>query len=455
MTPTHPRPTPAADPAPAAQHPPAAATAPATEHPTATQTASGTQQPSAARIAPVVRRVAVVLAVALVLAGPAAPLLAGPAVAGACASAADFDGDGVDDVVAGDPFADGGRGAVYVISRDRAAPVAVPGLARGDGLGWSVRLARVDGDACSDLVIGAPYADVDGRADAGAVYVVHGGGGRPPERLTAPEPQQGAHFGWSLAARGGLVAVGAPYEDDGGRPDAGAVYVRRGTNRLTRIGQDSPGVPGNSEPGDQFGWSLAFGPGNGLVVGVPYENDDGAGRQAGSGVSDSGAAVFLDDVLASPLSGTKLDSPADARGDRYGYAVAYVEGRGYAVGAPGSGYVQLLDQGRRQVRRLSQEEGGRAFGFSLAASADGRLAIGAPYGGGVRVVSWADPGEERRLPGGDGLFGWSVAFSGNKLYVGQPDARPYGRVVVAARNAQDPVPVQPPAGVDFGAAVAG
>ncbi|MBF8190731.1 FG-GAP repeat protein [Nonomuraea sp. K274] len=382
-----------------------------------------------------------------------APLL--PATAAACAGVADFDGDGLDDVAVGDPFADDQKGAVHIVSGGKVVPVAVPGLVRGDGFGWSARLAKVDADACADLVVGAPYADVDGAEDAGAAYVIYGGGGgRPPERLTALQPQRFAHFGWSLAAKGDLVAVGAPYEDEAQLLDVGAIYVREGAGQLIRISQESDDVRGNSEVGDQFGWSMAFGPENALLVGVPYENDDGTGRQIEAGKIDSGSVVFIDDVLASELTSLKLDSPAKASGDRYGYAVAYADGAGYAVSSPGPGDVQLLGLDRKPTRTVRQP-GGQAFGFSMAASADGRLAIGAPYGGGVRVISWKDAAEDRTLATADGLFGWSVAFSGNKLFVGQPDARPYGRVAVAGRNAESLQPVQPPKGADFGVSVAG
>ncbi|MEV0312394.1 hypothetical protein [Nonomuraea fuscirosea] len=372
----------------------------------------------------------------------------------ACAGAADFDGDGVDDVAVGDPFGDDLKGAVHVLSAGKVTPVSVPGLSRGDGFGWSVRLAQVNGDTCADLVIGAPYADVDGVEDAGAAYVVYGGGAAPPQRLVPPQPQRFAHFGWALAGRGDLVAIGAPYEDEGDLLDVGAVYVRKGAGDLRRISQESVDVRGNSEVGDQFGYSLAFGAKNGLVVGVPYENDDGLGRQIEKGKIDSGCVVFIDDVMAERLTTLKLDSPTAESGDRYGYAVAYAEGAGYAVSSPGPGYVQLLDTARKPTRRVTQG-GKQAFGFSMATSTDGRLAIGAPYGGGVRVVSWKDVAEDRKLTTGDGLFGWSVTFSGNRLYVGQPDGGPFGKVAVAGRNAEKLQPLQPPEGADFGVSVSG
>ncbi|WP_113701978.1 FG-GAP and VCBS repeat-containing protein [Nonomuraea lactucae] len=376
------------------------------------------------------------------------------ATAAACAGPADFDGDGVEDVAVGDPFADDDKGAVHVVSGGKVVPVTVPGLAQGDGFGWSVRLAKVDGDACADLVVGAPFTDVRGSQDAGAVYVVYGGSSAPPKQLYAIEPQRDAHFGWSLAAKGSLVAIGAPYEDEAQRSDTGALYIREGDGPLRRISQDSTEVPGNGEVGDQFGWSLAMGAGNQLIVGVPYENDDGAGRQVGAGKIDSGSVVSIKDVLAPRLEGVKVDSPTAASGDRYGYALAYAEGAGLAVGAPGAGYVDLLDAKLASKRKV-QQGGKQAFGFSLAASPDGRLAIGAPYGGGVRLVSFRDSGEDRTLPSQGDLFGYAVAFSGNKIYVGRPDAAPYGQVAVAGRNADDLRPVQPPKGADFGMSLSG
>ncbi len=361
---------------------------------------------------------------------------AATATAAACAGASDFDGDGVDDVAVGDPFAEGQRGAVHVLSGGKVVPVTVPDLAEGDGFGWSVRLAKVDADACADLVVGAPYTDVDGRKDAGAAYVIYGGGAAAPQRIVAPDAQRGARLGWSLAARGDLVAIGAPYEDDGDVADAGAIYVRKGTGGLRRISQQSTDVRGNSEVGDQFGWSLAMGPGNGLVVGVPYENDDGVGQQVDAGKVDAGSVVVIEDVLAGELATVKLDSPTAASDDKYGYAVAWVDGVGLAVGVPGPGYVQIYDDELEPARRVRQS-GTEAFGFSLAASADGRLAIGAPYGGSVRIVTARDGKDVRRFAPAVGLFGYALAFSGNKLVMGQPDALPYGKVSVAARNSDE------------------
>ena len=447
------------------------------------------------------------------------PLLppASPSHTTECATEAsvDFDGDGVDDVVAGDPFAavDGlpGAGAVHVVSGRRTTMIGAPRPAGGDGFGWSVAVARLDDDACADLVVGAPYADVDGKTDAGAVYLLYGGAERDV-RVVAPDPQEGAHFGWSVAATpddGGVVAIGAPHEDDDGVRDAGAVYLLRADDpdTLTRISQESKGLIGNSETGDMFGWSLALGAMIGdadridLAVGAPHENSDGSGRQNEQGMADTGGCFVIRDPLASDGSyeGVKWEmsvvvaESADGEppaqrtpGDRFGYAVSYVEGH-LAVSAPLADVRGVADTGLVHVLRtdgremvpgvtLFREEDavpGDGFGFSVALGAvqgerEPRLAVGVPFArdgqGAVQLIRLSDPARSELLTA-PGLararrLGWSVAFSGNRLAAGVPDDGTGGGVGLLGRN-QDTFTIVTPktpanaTAADTGASVAG
>ncbi|MEU0483911.1 FG-GAP-like repeat-containing protein [Streptosporangium sp. NPDC006013] len=423
--------------------------------------------------------------------------------------ASDFDGDGVDDIAVGDPFADpgglAGAGAVHVLfgRGEGGKAVTVAETEAGDGFGWSVRLARIDGDGCADLLIGAPYADVAGYRDAGAVYVVHGGPDPRTIRLVSPSPEADAHFGWSLASGGTLVAVGAPHENADGVADSGAVYLfdTETSGEGRRISQESKGVTGNGEVGDMFGWSLAIGKLGGipgepdLAVGSPYENDDGTGPQAGGGRLDAGALTVIFDVRRSrsEYRSKKWDlrEIVDAgAGDLFGYAMAYTEEGDVghlAVSAPlgdgggvqDSGLVQLFqasstleiapaatfDQG-------SEGAAGEGYGFSLAFTASGgvRLAVGVPFDGpdrrgGVRLEPVSDPSGSRLITqsqAGD-HFGWSVGFSGNRLVVGAPDQAGVGTVILLGRNDAQGIPLSPGTGkipaldggasADFGAAV--
>ncbi|MEV8635973.1 hypothetical protein AB0395_30375 [Streptosporangium sp. NPDC051023] len=425
------------------------------------------------------------------------------------AGANDFDGDGLDDTAVGDPFAtpDGvaGAGAVHVVSGrgEGGTVVRAPLPEAGEGFGWSVKLTHLDADRCADLLVGAPYADVNGIEDAGAVYAVYGGAARKPVRLVSSAPEANAHFGWSLASGGTVVVAGAPHEDADGIEDAGAVYLfdsgSLGEGR--RISQDTEGVPGSSEPGDMFGWSVAVGRMGGtlgeldLAVGAPYDNDDGPGRQSGEGALDAGSIAVLFDVLGA--KGTYTSRKWDLHqivethaGDRFGYAMAYAEegDEGYlAVSAPLGDGGRVKDSGLVRLFRASSSEeiapmttfdqgpegaAGEGYGFSLAFAGEGgaRLAVGVPFDGpdqrgGVRLIPVRDPAGARLVgQGGAGdHFGWSVAFSGNRLVVGAPDHGVSGAVTVLGRNDGAGTLLSPGTGkvpalgdggsADFGAAV--
>ena len=110
------------------------------------------------------------------------------------------------------------------------------------------------------LWVGAPGEDLGAATDAGVAT----------QFLTAPlrtagsvqyqqgsrkvpgAPEKGDRFGAALA--GGGAMIGAPGEDVGRIVDAGAVI---GQLRYA-LTQDSEGVPGSAEAGDQFGAALAM-----------------------------------------------------------------------------------------------------------------------------------------------------------------------------------------------------
>jgi hypothetical protein len=93
---------------------------------------------------------------------------------------------------------------------------------RNSGFGAGLALGDVDGDGVNDLIAGAPYAKVDGSKDAGAVWIIPGRGRQETldaARTTALDigPHAGAQLGMSVAAlrtkdRHEPVA-GAPGED--------------------------------------------------------------------------------------------------------------------------------------------------------------------------------------------------------------------------------------------------
>ena len=132
---------------------------------------------------------------ALTIYGPAAGDQLGRSLA-----AGDVDGDGIDDILAGSPFADGpagdrtDAGRVDIVMGSRAlgqgprtldlaqggAGLTVFGASAGDLAGFSLAAARLNDDQSADVIIGAFWASGpdETRSMAGEVYGVHGGTGR-------------------------------------------------------------------------------------------------------------------------------------------------------------------------------------------------------------------------------------------------------------------------------------
>lgn len=162
---------------------------------------------------------------------------------------------------------------LYKLTASDASPSAL--------FGWSI---AIDG---LRLYVGAPHADPGGY-QTGAVYVYDLLTGLELIQILASDYAQYDAFGTSVAARGGMLVVGAPGSDDQG-PESGTAYVFDAAS-----GQELFKVPDPaSGAGDRFGASAAAG--NGFVLlGCPQEQPDRAGFVA---------ALWLSPAVTTPYCG--------------------------------------------------------------------------------------------------------------------------------------------------------
>lgn len=302
--------------------------------------------------------------------------------------------------------------------------------------GYSVAL---DGDR---LAVGAPGA----REGRGAVYIFRRENGEWIEDtvLFLESSQSGDDFGYRVALKGNLLAIGAPSENvtmagNQTAERAGAVHIYQYQQEWQKIDH----LTGN-QAGAQFGSAIAI-HGDIIAIGAPYEDDDEA-NQPGNKLQNSGAVYVYRYASETETwqheAFIKRSQPA--QDELFGYALAAGEGL-VVIGAPlvdaatGSGAVQnsgavfvfrYEDGEWREAQLLAAEtpQANAHFGTSLALDG-GLLAVGAPtdaYEGAVYVYALGEDGFEPGLrlapplPKSNYDFGMQVALSGHRLAVSAP-----------------------------------
>jgi subtilisin family serine protease len=212
-----------------------------------------------------------------------------------------------------------------------------------DRFGVSVALSQMMG--APRAVIGAD-ADDETADNAGAAYdfaynLLYDSWSQY-QKLLAGDGEQGDCFGYSVDRVGGLIAVGAPYDDDMGQ-NAGSAYVFAWV--LYEYVERAKLLACDGAPWDYFGYSVAVGwspeppyPADRVVIGAPMDDD----------YDDNSGSAYLfqwgdndtpDDPDDDPwYLRAKLHASDGGPGDHFGHAVA-ASGETALIGAHDHGCI--------------------------------------------------------------------------------------------------------------------
>ncbi len=240
-------------------------------------------------------------------------------LSGCAVASGNVNGDGFDDIIIGAKqsyfTSASGPGKVFVILGSSfptppyiidlnatSADITICGDAANDNSGWAVASGEINGDSYDDIIIGAPYADPDGRTDAGETYVIFGEAFTPPITIDLSTDEADItvlgddgpdESGYAVASGDvnddgfGDIIIGARLADNGSLINAGETYVIFGSNSpstLIDLSKNSPSITIYGDANDErSGCAVASGDVNGdgyddLVIGAHWAEPGGRFR---------------------------------------------------------------------------------------------------------------------------------------------------------------------------------
>ncbi|MFF8383326.1 trypsin-like serine protease [Streptomyces kanasensis] len=286
------------------------------------------------------------------------------------------------------------------------------------------------------LLIGMPGEDLGTVANAGSAIYLRGSVNTAVNQDKpgyAGDPEANDRFGAAVAASANHIVIGTPGEAIGTEKDAGGVQISKHALNTDKVpapvsgfDQDAAFISGGAEPGDQFGASVAA---------VEYR--------------PSGAATATDTVVAIGSPGEDLTVDTANKADAGGVHTLRVSAAGAVTAASNvqqevtdvAGSAETGDKFGSKVvlANTAPRSVGSASTLALAVGIPGE-ALGSvagagavqtfyPFGGAGAHDHWIQAGDASGLGGapaaGHAVGTW-LGASATSLYVGVPNASPYG-----------------------------
>lgn len=234
----------------------------------------------------------------------------------------------------------------------------------GDQLGYSIAMSG------STALVGAPFDDNAGGVDAGAVYVFvrSTAGWQLEAKLMASDRATQARFGASVALAGDMALVGAP-NDPGGMLRKGAAYAfdRSGAS-WTQVQKLQPSF---AQDNQRFGAALAIANGRAIITAPDFDSGPNL---------DSGVAYVFSRVGMIWTQSEVLTATSPEQFGRFGVSVGMAGEEAVIGGAESATAFSFINAGWSNQGALvaPDAEYGDRFGFSVAVTSSA-IIVGAPY----------------------------------------------------------------------------
>ncbi|MGQ0619431.1 MAG: hypothetical protein ACT4QA_05870 [Panacagrimonas sp.] len=281
--------------------------------------------------------------------------------------------------VAGAPLQDlthGDQGSAFVFVGPagrwtQQAQLATAEGATSDGFGFSV---AASGDV---LVVGAPDDDIDGGRFQGSAYVFARSGDAwvQQARLLAGDGMDSDLFGLAVAVSGETAVIGSPTAGAGfgNRPGVAYVFVRTGGSWV----QQARLVAADGAHRDSFGLAVAI-DGDALAVGVRDDEIAGNAFQGSAYVFVRTAGVWSQQAKLQAADGAEFDSFGNAIAIARDTVVAGAAGSQSSTGGAAYVFVRQASRWTQQAKlEVAGDSEGDGLGTAVAVSGD-TVVLGAP-----------------------------------------------------------------------------